>query len=345
MPEDFTTSPATRNASADALKGVLIFLVVLGHSIQATCTVRESFTNPLFIWIYSFHMPLLAGISGYFAYKSVVNKSFARMLSEKLRQLILPVSLFTLMFAMVEWAQFACGGQMLGGLETLALWWHHAAKSYWFLWDIFYCYIMLKLLHKCGLLNVWGMVVSYFVMYAFSAYVPAPRAEYAEFLYVFFLLGCALHKWGGARHIPCWGVGLALMVGAVCLWQWQLNYWVYFGYASMSADGFISAGMRLLLVGSMSVAVLGLWQCLRNYPSFLVRWGQQTLAIYLLQHVLLFLLGKCVPLRFPYDSPLWWLIALFSAVAITWTCYGIRWGFRRYNLTRNLSAPFFGDKG
>ena len=57
---------------ADALKGLLIVLVVLGHSIQASkIQLGESFIND-YLWnlIYSFHMPAFIAISGFVAYRA-----------------------------------------------------------------------------------------------------------------------------------------------------------------------------------------------------------------------------------------------------------------------------------
>lgn len=52
-----------RIAYLDNLKAILILLVVLGHAVQFNTEEYE--TNPLFQFIYSFHMPLFLFISGY----------------------------------------------------------------------------------------------------------------------------------------------------------------------------------------------------------------------------------------------------------------------------------------
>lgn len=51
---------AERNRSVDAIKGVLIFTVVLGHMLLGTLD-----NNPVRFLIYSFHMPAFFFISGY----------------------------------------------------------------------------------------------------------------------------------------------------------------------------------------------------------------------------------------------------------------------------------------
>lgn len=57
-----------RDIGIDILKCIAIYLVVLGHSIQ-NCDVNFM-RNTLFEFIYSFHMPLFAFISGFVSYNS-----------------------------------------------------------------------------------------------------------------------------------------------------------------------------------------------------------------------------------------------------------------------------------
>ena len=53
---------------ADSLKGFLILLVILGHSIQYTLG-NACYFNHLWNIIYSFHMPAFMAISGFLAYR------------------------------------------------------------------------------------------------------------------------------------------------------------------------------------------------------------------------------------------------------------------------------------
>lgn len=59
-----------RNLYLDILKAICIVFVIVGHCIQFGSGneyyLEEAyFENPMFIFIYSFHMPLFALISGY----------------------------------------------------------------------------------------------------------------------------------------------------------------------------------------------------------------------------------------------------------------------------------------
>lgn len=53
---------------ADSLKGLLIILVVLGHSIQGTYG-SDCENNHLWNIIYSFHMPAFMAVSGFLAFR------------------------------------------------------------------------------------------------------------------------------------------------------------------------------------------------------------------------------------------------------------------------------------
>lgn len=81
-----------RVAYIDRLKGIAIFLVVLGHVIGYN-DCRDSF---LWQFIYSFHMPLFMFISGYvaqmaFKMERIDGKSSLDYLRKKFRTLLLPM--------------------------------------------------------------------------------------------------------------------------------------------------------------------------------------------------------------------------------------------------------------
>lgn len=60
----FTTQESMRNTRLDTLKGILILLVVFGHFIETLIDSSQIFKT-LYLFIYSFHIPLFVGISGY----------------------------------------------------------------------------------------------------------------------------------------------------------------------------------------------------------------------------------------------------------------------------------------
>lgn len=88
----------SRDASFDFIKGILAFLVVWGHVIQY---LQGSYQfNPIYIWIYSFHMPLFIFISGYFALETV-NNSFNVCLKSRIKRLLIPALLWTVLIFLI----------------------------------------------------------------------------------------------------------------------------------------------------------------------------------------------------------------------------------------------------
>lgn len=78
----------SRNLFYDIVKGYAIFLVVLGHVIQ--CFMPECEKNSIYLFIYSFHMPLFMAVSGYFFLNSVDKVDTITFLKNKFRHLMLP---------------------------------------------------------------------------------------------------------------------------------------------------------------------------------------------------------------------------------------------------------------
>lgn len=74
----------------DIIKLFAIFLVLWGHCMQSLYPVIGCGRNkPVFLYIYSFHMPLFMMVSGYFS-PSAMKLSFAEILQKKVKQLIVP---------------------------------------------------------------------------------------------------------------------------------------------------------------------------------------------------------------------------------------------------------------
>lgn len=90
-----------RDVTLDFTKGVLILLVVLGHSIQYSFgpeynSSKLFFSNIAFKAIYAFHMPLFMMISGYLFYNSN-KKDINTLLRSKLISIGIPLLSFVLL--------------------------------------------------------------------------------------------------------------------------------------------------------------------------------------------------------------------------------------------------------
>lgn len=83
------TTTKKRVAAFDVLKGIAIYLVVMGHVL--TMCIRDIDSAVLFKLVGEIHMPIFFFISGYFTYKLTGNGDFAMPnLRKRFRQLIIP---------------------------------------------------------------------------------------------------------------------------------------------------------------------------------------------------------------------------------------------------------------
>lgn len=299
----------------DFTKGVLIWLVVFGHAIQYIMYAGRSdfFSDPIFSFIYMFHMPLFMATSGYFLN---IQKAAQR-----------PPALFVLdrgkgiMLPMVTWVAIGTVSAMLFGAMTGAIdpWnWVELfvtqfATSYWFLWAVFLSYVTVRVL----LLLPWRL--KYTAPPVALGFVISPLAEFPLFGFVlmmfsfafpFFLLGIVAsrmslgHQSENARRIVL--VSGLLFCAAYFIWQPA-----YFSYLN-KMDVFLVPVPVLMtflggLVGCMFVfegfKILGARYSKTASFDWFARIGQISLQIYLFQtFIFLFLIR----------------VGVFSMVSLSW---------------------------
>lgn len=76
----------------DLLKGLGIFFVILGHTIK---------NNDLYVWIYSFHMPLFFFISGYLTEPRNSIKDYNQYIWKKCKNLLFPFFIFRILLVFI----------------------------------------------------------------------------------------------------------------------------------------------------------------------------------------------------------------------------------------------------
>lgn len=83
------TNENKREINIDVLRGLGIIFVILGHSVGI------NYFGDLFIYIYSFHMPLFFFISGYLKYKKINNKkSIFENIKNSVKHILIPYYIF-----------------------------------------------------------------------------------------------------------------------------------------------------------------------------------------------------------------------------------------------------------
>ena len=135
-----------RNLYLDVLRAICIIFVVIGHSIQYGSGEEfliwgMCFYNPVFIFIYSFHMPLFMLISGYLFAFSCKSKSAKELLIAKAKQILLPLFCWSFVTLAVQLIKIFLGAsthtfsvKWAMGMITSSFW-----GGPWFLWALWWC--------------------------------------------------------------------------------------------------------------------------------------------------------------------------------------------------------------
>lgn len=89
-----------REVLVDALRGVAVLAVLLGHAIQRGLVINYE-TNIVFKIIYSFHMPLFMLVSGYSLYK-YTKKYDITFLKRRFFRLIIPTIVWSYLIYFVR---------------------------------------------------------------------------------------------------------------------------------------------------------------------------------------------------------------------------------------------------
>jgi len=171
-----------RNIKIDILKGFAIILMMIGHITQYSIDgIVDCFNNELFIFIYSFHMPLFALISGFLFYKSK-DKPLKELFFNKARTLLYPI----LIIAIIEFYAWRFLEAFKGNISPLfSAGWIDNLNGYWFLWSLFASMFIVIIVEK--------LIKFKYKSFLYILLIPLlyffPNGDYNFFIYVFFLIG------------------------------------------------------------------------------------------------------------------------------------------------------------
>ncbi len=146
---------ARRNPYPDILKGMAILLVILGHCIQfgsGSAYEAGAFfqSNPLFIWIYSFHMPLFMILAGYFTAGSLQRYTGTECIVRRIRSLVIPILAWSVVYEIYAWGSMLLRGEPLQVSTLPGAWLQYFSSSQWFLWAVFWYTVILAAGRRLG---------------------------------------------------------------------------------------------------------------------------------------------------------------------------------------------------
>lgn len=126
-----------REKWVDAVKGLAIYLVILGHAIQYATSQDYNYAgNSIFQIIYSFHMPLFMMMSGYLFAYSMNKYSIKGGMIAKVRGILVPCISWGIITYLIDLILYR--NQKIGIVAAL----DYTYNSNWFLWAVFFTSIL-----------------------------------------------------------------------------------------------------------------------------------------------------------------------------------------------------------
>lgn len=164
-----------RNSRIDNIKALLIFLVVFGHLIEINIR-NDHFLRSIWIFIYSFHMPMFALVSGMFSKSALEEKQSLQLL----KNIIVPLLAFELLYESIE---VLSKGSLSVYTGLLAPYW-----MLWYLLSLLCWRLLLPIFSKLQFPVIGAVVIALIASYSESTGYFLSISRTLSF-FPFFLLG------------------------------------------------------------------------------------------------------------------------------------------------------------
>lgn len=294
-----STTGTTRRARAprdpylDNARGLLIALVVVGHTIESFENTEEALGGTLYMAVYSFHMAAFIMISGYLS-RSYRNEP--RQIRRLLTAMVVPYVIFQMVHEV-------CKALMLGrNLEMQLI---LPAWTLWFLVALLGWRLLSPLLRQLRYPLVFAVAISVIMPLDPDIGSDLSVGRMAQML-PFFVLGLVatpetLERIRAFRHRWLGGAVLLAVVAVAALVHEDVATSIFFLRSGYEDDRNILLSMVLQLM-VLAAGVIGGLAILLVTPrghSPLTALGQRSLTVYLLHPVAL------LPIRYAEELPGW----------------------------------------
>lgn len=287
-----------KNHYINCLRGVAIFLMLWGHCVQVCIPAGvDFFGNPVFRFIYSFHMPLFMLISGYLFRLSFERRTWEELLSRRCGSLLKTLLIWNILIYFLSDGLFAAlRGDVWALLDGRFL---SALSGLWFLWSTLACSLAVGFTFKKAT-RPWARAMLAVVGGVFVLLLP--NGVYNLFMYPYFLIG---FLFSALRERLPKGVlrlrYLALPIFPVLLFFFEKRHYIYtswmFGSEYTPLQYLEIDLFRFLigLAGSVFACVLVEWLChlavrvkaVRFLGNKLAYLGEKSLQFYVLSTLFL----------------------------------------------------------
>lgn len=267
----------------DSLKGILMLLVVLGHSIQFILGDACS-DNYLWNLIYSFHMPAFIAVSGFVCYKPKYysGKGSKDFIFRRLKQLIVPFILWSLLRILAN------PPYSIMDIVSVFL---HPDGGYWFLWVLFIITMIFYLVDwisektkvkqeyiviTTSLVLMLVMLVTNFRLFGY---------QFISYYFLFYIIGYYFNKYNQYFPKKIWFIFVGILVWFITASFWNMHELPFFfkditfipKQVMQYAYRFFVAVIAIITIFTLSSKILNVNFKINN---FLLIFGKLSLGIY-----------------------------------------------------------------
>lgn len=314
-----------RDYSFDYLKGVLIFLVVLGHCPAFILSSPEldfdKWCDPIYIYTHTFHMPLFMFTTGYFFSKKK-NEKLTVQVPQQAKRLLLPQFSWCVLCLIPIILQFDKFGHFIEG-PTIALTVkavYHYITSYWYLWCTLFCGIIITIAYKTHY-PLYIISVLCVLMLIFENHLPDWFFKHQQVIaqLPFFTLGVVCRDMKDLDN-KMRTVFVPAFIGYVICWMVFLHIGDSFGDTCSS--------FKMLWAFFGVLAFYTIFKECYNYNIFrksIQKWGGYTLGIYIIHTVLnrFVVQGNIGLVVHTGYIMLDYAICIIYSISLTWICVWI----------------------
>ena len=303
----------------DNARFITVALVVIGHAIQRL-TIEDDHALLVYLFIYAFHMPAFAMISGYFSKSGPPN---ARQMSKVITDILLPYLIMESIWSLVKF--------LVEGKQTF-----NPSEPSWTLWFLLALGLFRLLLPYLALLRwplLWVVLLSVGVGYLDNIDSTFSLSRAIGIL-PFFVLGWKVREWG---LIDRWRVvtgitwrvrGAAILLFAAWLLVVWINldffravdfkFWFFYDYSYVQLGGtqWWAGLVRLAVIALAVVLCAAFFVLVPRSKTWFTQFGQATMYIYLLHSFLLYPLRETGFLQ-ENATTLWLAIMIVGSVLVS----------------------------
>lgn len=221
-----------KSLTVDLLKSFAIVLMIFGHCIVYGSGVDNTLgkTRMIHHYIYSFHMPLFALVSGYLFFFTIKRHTMKEVFKTRVEGIIIPLiawqflmNVYRIIFYWLRDGKF--------DLLRLIRGYSYLYGNMWFLWAILFCSLAVMVIHY-----KFNDNLLLFIVVEILTLLPG-KQEHVRFvwLYPYFVLAYLFAKYKERDIVKkmyqkvnnIYGIVILIIIHLLLVYYWKMDYYIY----------------------------------------------------------------------------------------------------------------------